>query len=227
MDRAAAIAAEIAALPRRDTPAVRAVRRRWSGLLKLATAAEVLETACAFERAAGQQAKWVAYELIRFHPGALAATGEEQVADFATRLASWFAVDAFGTILAGRLWARGQLSDGLVDAWSHSPDRWVRRLALVATVGLNAAGPGRIGDAGRTLAVCRRLAADRDDMVEKGLSWALRELSKRNRAVVEGFMAEMGEGLAPRVRREVRNKLATGLKSGLKGGRIRRAVTAT
>lgn len=43
----------------------------------------------------------------------------------------------------------------------------------------------------RTLKVCRVLAADRDDMVEKAMSWALRELSKRDRPAVEVFVAQM------------------------------------
>ena len=55
----------------------------------------------------------------------------------------------------------------------------------------------RTGDeryAARTLAVCRTLAADRDDMVVKAMSWALRVLSDRDRPAVEAFMAEQKEG---------------------------------
>jgi 3-methyladenine DNA glycosylase AlkD len=209
MDAAVEIAREIAALPVRNTPSVRAVRKRWSQDLKQSSAEDVLAIARAVEAGAGQTGKWVAYELIRFHPAAFAAIGEREVADYASRLASWYAVDAFGTILAGPLWAKGRLSDALVDRWAGSQDRWLRRSALVATVGLNA----RAGDAARTLAICRKLAADRDDMVEKAVSWALRFLSQRDRASVERFMVEMDGRLAARVVREVRNKLRTGLKS--------------
>jgi 3-methyladenine DNA glycosylase AlkD len=158
----------------------------------------------------------VAYELIRFHPAAFAALAPAEVDAYAYSAESWFAVDALGTILAGPLWAKGRLADAAIEVWAASTDRWRRRLALVATVG------GRI-DAGRTLALCRRLAADRDDMVEKALSWAMRELSKRDRAAVEAFMAEMEPVLAARVKREVANKLSTGLKSG----RNRNMVTGT
>ena len=221
MDAAAAIAREIAALPKRDTASVRAVRKRWSKALRTASATEVLAAAGAFEADAGQTGKWVAYELVRFHPGALAAITEAQIADFAGRAQSWYAVDALGTILTGLLWARGRLSDGLIEGWSEASDRWLRRSALVATVGLNALGSGGPGDAGRTLPMCRRLASDRDDMVEKALSWALRVLSQRDRPAVEGFLAEMGEGLPARARREVRHKLSTGLKTPRK----RRALT--
>ena len=219
MDAAAAIVAGIAALAKRDTPSVRAVRRRWSKELKSRPAGEVLAIARALEAAQDQGGKWVAYELIRFHPGAFAAVTEAQIADYATRLSSWYAVDAFGTILAGPLGARGRIADALPDAWSRSADRWLRRLSLVSTVRLNARGTP--GDAPRTLRLCRRLAGDRDDMVEKALSWALRELLARDRAAVEGFLAEMADALPARVRREVRRKLATGLKTP----RNRRMVT--
>ncbi len=213
MDAAAAIAAEIAPLPRGDTAEVRAVRRRWSKSLRATPAAEVLSIARRVEAAASQTGKWVAYELIRYHPAAFSEIVEPAVADYAARLASWYAVDAFGTILAGPLWAKGNLSDGLIEAWSTSEDRWLRRSALVATVGLNARSSGGLGDAARTLPICRRLAGDRDDMVEKGLSWALRALSQRDRPAVEVFMDDLGEALPARVKREVSNKLTTGLKT--------------
>lgn len=59
-------------------------------------------------------------------------------------------------------------------------DRWVwRRAVSVSTVPLNMKSRGGIGDPQRTLAVCDLLIADRDDMVVKALSWALRELAER------------------------------------------------
>jgi 3-methyladenine DNA glycosylase AlkD len=208
---AAAIRAEIAALPRRDTPYMRALRKRRSAELRSASAGDVIRLAQAYERDSPQEGKWVAYELIRFHPAAFASAGEAEAMDFAARLASWYAVDAFGTILAGPLWARGQVSEGLITAWARSEDRWLRRTALVATVGLN--GSLRGGDANRTFPLCLALAADHDDMVEKAVSWALRYLSQKDRAAVVRFMAEHGAAFGARVRREVRNKLDTGLKT--------------
>jgi 3-methyladenine DNA glycosylase AlkD len=213
MDVAADIAREIEGLLKRDTPSMRAIRKRWSRALRTASADEVLATATALEISFDQTGKWLAYELIRFHPAAFAALSEAQVEDFAARARSWYAIDALGTILTGPLWAKRRLADDRIEAWSKSPDWWLRRSALVATVGLNAPASGGPGDAGRTLAICRRLAPDREDMVVKGLSWALRALSQRDRPAVERFMAEMGEALAPRVRREVRHKLTTGLKT--------------
>lgn len=219
MDDAAAIVADIDRLASRDTPSVRAVRRRWSAALKARPATDVLAIARALEAAQGQGGKWVAYEIIRFHAAAFAKVSQAEIADYASRVASWGAVDALGTILAGPLWAKGRIADALPEAWSRAESRWLRRLSLVSTIRLNARGSA--GDAPRTLALCRRLAGDRDDMVEKALSWALRELLARDRAAVEAFVAETGERLPARVRREVRNKLSTGLKTP----RNRRMVT--
>lgn len=204
--------ADIRALPRRDTPHLRAVRKGWSAKLKGAAAADVIEAAQALERDAGQGGKWIAYELIRFHAGAFAAVTEADVEDFAARIASWYATDAFGTILSGPLWAKGQVSDRLIERWSRQESMWFRRSALVATVGLNGAVKG--GDAARTLPICLRLAGDREDMIEKAVSWALRYLSQKDRDAVVAFMDEHGGEFCSRVRREVRNKLTTGLKSG-------------
>jgi 3-methyladenine DNA glycosylase AlkD len=50
-------------------------------------------------------------------------------------------------------------------------------------------------------------------MVVKALSWALRELSKRDPTAVQRFLEQHHGVLAARVVREVRNKLSTGLKN--------------
>ena len=72
---------------------------------------------------------------------------------------------------------------------------------------------GGYGDLPRTLAVCRLLVADHEDMVVKALSWALRELVAYDPEVVRAFLQEHEAVLAARVKYEVRNKLTTGLKN--------------
>jgi 3-methyladenine DNA glycosylase AlkD len=89
---------------------------------------------------------------------------------------------------------------------------WWRRNALVTTVPLNVAATGK-GDAARTLAICRLLLDDRDDMVVKAMSWALRALSVRDPSAAERFLAQNEDRLAPRAKRELRHKLATGVKN--------------
>ncbi len=57
------------------------------------------------------------------------------------------------------------------------------------------------------------LVADGHEMVEKARSWALRELAKRDSGSVEAFLAEYVAEIGARVKREVKNKLTTGLKN--------------
>jgi 3-methyladenine DNA glycosylase AlkD len=62
--------------------------------------------------------------------------------------------------------------------------------------------------------VCEMLAADRDDMVVKALSWALRALSAHDQRGVRAFLGEHDATPAARIKREVGSKLRTGRKSG-------------
>lgn len=54
---------------------------------------------------------------------------------------------------------------------------------------------------------------DRYDLVVKALSWALRELVVHDPDAVRAFLQEYDEVLAARVKHQVGNKLATGLKN--------------
>lgn len=155
--------------------------------------------------------RFVAYELILRHPSAPGLIGPAELARLGRGMASWDAVDCFSIYLSGPAWRAGGVPDSLIHRWARSPDRWWRRAALVSTVPLNSAA-GR-GDARRTLRVCRMLEADRDPMVVKALSWALRVLSKRDPEAVRAHLAARSGALAALVRREVRNKLETGLKN--------------
>ena len=84
---------------------------------------------------------------------------------------------------------------------------------MVSTVALNIRSLGGSGDVDRTLGVCGMLTADHDDMVVKAMSWALRALVIHDADAVDEFLNEHERVLAARVKREVRNKLATGLKN--------------
>jgi 3-methyladenine DNA glycosylase AlkD len=135
---------------------------------------------------------------------------------------SWGDVDTFACYVAGPAWREGQIPDDVIRRWARSEDRWWRRAALVSTVPLNNKARGGTGNTERTLEVCQMLIDDRDDMVVKALSWALRELVKLDPDSVESFLSEHEEKLAKRVLREVRNKLSTGLKNPAQVKRERR-----
>ena len=153
-----------------------------------------------------------AYEIVHDHRPTLRALDASTIESIGEGIAGWGTVDTFGAQLAGPAWLNGKLSDEDVHRWAKSPDLWWRRTALVATTGLNMKTHVGHGDAPRTLAVCEMLANAHEDMVVKALSWALRKLVPWHPDAVERFLAQNEDRLAARVKREVRNKLKTGLK---------------
>lgn len=198
-------------LPPPNTEAVRAVRTEFSR--RLAKCAPELMINLAFEliRANSNDLRFVAYELVAHHKPTFSHITEADLLKLGTGIDSWSSVDCFAMILSGPLWAQGRLRDETLIAWTSSPDRWWRRAALVTTV--LAARHGDESAGRRVLKVCTLLAADKDDMVVKALSWAIRELSKNHPDQARAFLATHKSTLSPRVIREVNNKLRTGLKT--------------
>jgi 3-methyladenine DNA glycosylase AlkD len=156
-------------------------------------------------------ARFLAYELVHAHPAARRALSPTAVRRLARGMASWADTDMFAYYIAGPAWRTRQIPDRLVLAWSQSPDRWWRRAALASTVPLNVRSQGGTGDVRRTLRVAARATADRDPMVAKALSWALRSLVAHDPIAVRAFLGAHPE-LPALVRREVHSKLLTGRK---------------
>ncbi|MDY7079356.1 MAG: DNA alkylation repair protein [Chloroflexota bacterium] len=207
---ASEIVTEIRASSVQNTASARAVRRKYSQMLKQASSEFVLDLGRELLEDYGE--RWLACELIQNHRTAFQSIGEAEL-EFGRGINSWGAVDSFARTLAGPAWLNGQVTDELIHRWARSKDRWWRRAALVSTVALNVRSKGGYGDIPRTLAVCRMLVYDRDDMVVKAMSWALRELVVHDPDAVSEFLDEYEDALAARVKREVRNKLTTGLKN--------------
>jgi 3-methyladenine DNA glycosylase AlkD len=203
--------AEIKALEVKNTAAVRGVRREFSERLNGRKPAFMV--ALAEELLTVPGLRWVGYELVRFHKKAFASLGTAELESLGQGISSWNDVDEFGRILSGPAWLKGQIPDSVIVDWANSDDFWWRRAALVSTVALNMRSQGGYGDVDRTLAVCRLLVEDHEDMVVKAMSWALRVLLVHDPAAVEAFINQHETQLAARVKREVRNKMKTGLKN--------------
>jgi len=215
----AEIEARLKTLPSLKTEPVRAVRREFSRRVAKAPAADVVRLALLLLRNTSSSPRWFGYELIFHHREALRSLRIQHLEQLGKGIASWEAVDTFAGYLSGPAWRERQVSDKEIIRWGRSSDRWWRRAALVSTVPLNRKALGGTGDTKRTLMVCRLLVGDRDDMVAKALSWALRELTKHDRKAVEEFVREYEDALAALVKREVRCKLETGLKNARKKAR--------
>ena len=194
-------------------PDMRRVARDAARELKDAPPRAVLALARALLDAHTLEGRQAAYEVLSRHKGVRAALDASAVESLGRGMDNWASVDAYCWLVSGPAWLEGRIGDGTIEEWARSADRWWRRAALVSTTALNKKSLGGSGDTPRTLKVCRMLAADHDDMVVKGLSWALRELVPWDKPAVVGFLEEHDGVLAARVKREVRNKLETGLKN--------------
>jgi 3-methyladenine DNA glycosylase AlkD len=213
LDLADEVRRELAALRRIDTPSVRSLRRRYSRVLADESPKVVLQFVRSLLDRAGWAERVVALEVLAAHERAFGLLNDRLVEEMAHGLADWGSVDLFGVTVLGQAWRKGLVTDSKIIAWGRSQDRWRRRLALVATVPLNARARGGTGDARKTLRVCRVLLGDSDAMVVKAMSWSLRELAKRDPTVVAAFLLKEEDRLSSRVKREVLNKLRTGVKS--------------
>jgi 3-methyladenine DNA glycosylase AlkD len=207
------IIARLSALKPLDTQTIRNLRREFSNRLVKTSPALIVDLALKLIRRSEFVPRFFAYELIHHHKPALLSLNAESLADLGQGIDNWGAVDTFACYLAGPSWRERNVSDALIQRWARSKDRWWRRAAVVSTVALNNKARGGRGDTSRTLRICEMLLEDRDDMVVKALSWALRELSKRDHEAVRKFLRDHENTLAPRVAREVNSKLQTGLKN--------------
>ena len=155
----------------------------------------------------------LAFEMIGRDKKLLNALEYKDLAALGRNLDNWASVDHYSVGIYGVLWGRGVVKDSHIDALLKSDNFWDRRVAVVSTVALNLKSRGGTGDTPRTIAVCERVVDDHHDMIQKALSWALRELSKRDRDTVYTFLEKYGNRLANRVLREVNHKLEFGTKN--------------
>ena len=206
------IEARVEGLPVRNAPALRRLRREYSKRIEALAPRDVVKIATAL--IAGRRVpRFIGDELIASRPDAIATLDLTQLAHLGSGISSWDQVDCFACYLSGPAWREGHIDDQAIEQWAKSKDRWWRRAALVSTVPLNVKARGGRGDARRTLRICSLLIGDRDDMIVKALSWALRALVTRDPDAVRRFISKNEGRLAALVRREVRYKLATGRKS--------------
>jgi 3-methyladenine DNA glycosylase AlkD len=97
---------------------------------------------------------------------------------------NWNLVDASAQYILGpHLLTSG--SRKVLDKLARSSNVWERRVAVVATLALI-----RAGQFDDTLRLCAKLLEDPHDLMHKACGWMLREVGKRDEAVLEGFLRE-------------------------------------
>lgn len=196
------------------TPNFRKLFKIWWEEIKLWPPEKLIQFAKELVETRIFECNQLAYEILWKNKNALQLLRLKDLEQLGKNMDNWATTDTFSVLLSGFTWRENQITDADVLNWLKSENRWWRRAAVVSTVPLNLKSRGGKGDAKRTLMVCEKVVSDRDDMIVKALSWALRELSKSDKPAVEAFMKKYDSQLAGRIRREVYTKLETGRKNG-------------
>jgi len=202
---AATIAKHLDLLPPGSrTEDVRNVRKFYSRLYRDADPEDLLLLAETLLFEEGY--RFVPYEMIYYHPGAINALSPDRVTALGQGINDWSSADIYAHFIAGPAWKEGVISDTHIDDWISSDDLWWRRTAVVSTIYLD-------GDIAKMLRYTKYLLDDREDLIVKALSWVLRSAIKYDRSAVIDFLDAHNDRLAPRIKREVGHKLTTGLKN--------------
>lgn len=101
----------------------------------------------------------------------------------------WSHVDDFcGSVLQPLLIAYPTQVLGLLDRWNASPERWKRRASVVAfTRSVGASGDYTV----EALRLCENLVWDREDLVRKGVGWALKDAMRGDPETVLEYVKEL------------------------------------
>lgn len=103
------------------------------------------------------------------------------LASIAEHVDNWDLVDTSApTIVGGYLERRSRRP---LQILARSPNVWKRRVAVIATLKFI-----KQGDFDDTLALAEALLGDENDLIHKATGWMLREVGKRDRAVLEAFL---------------------------------------
>ncbi len=100
------------------------------------------------------------------------------------RINNWDLVDLSAPHVVGRyLHDHEPSSIPLLHEWAESSVLWTRRIAIVATFHFI-----RRNHLETTLAIARKLIQDREDLIQKATGWMLREVGKKDAALLEAFL---------------------------------------
>ena len=99
-------------------------------------------------------------------------------------LNNWDLVDVTVPAIIGGWLLERPAERKLLRKFAKSPDLWERRLAIVSTHAFI-----RAGDFADTLAISETLLGDPHDLIHKATGWMLREVGKRDEAVLRGFLS--------------------------------------
>jgi 3-methyladenine DNA glycosylase AlkD len=113
----------------------------------------------------------------------------ERLDRMADRFTGWSHVDDVCiSVLQPLLLAYRAETLALLELWNRSPNRWKRRASVVAFV-------RKIGESGEfteeALRLCENLVDDPEDLVRKGVGWALKDVMRGDRERVLAYVKDL------------------------------------
>jgi 3-methyladenine DNA glycosylase AlkD len=121
----------------------------------------------------------------------------ERLDRMADGFTGWSHVDDFCIgVLQPLLLAHRAEPLALLERWNRSPSRWKRRASVVAFV-------RKVGESGRfteeALRLCESLVGDPEDLVRKGVGWAVKDVMRGDRERVLDYVKELRRRGVPAV----------------------------
>jgi 3-methyladenine DNA glycosylase AlkD len=182
-------------------PEVRRLTRAAATADPPATAADVERIAAVLWReAAYREERYAAIALTGLPVARGALTLVPLHHEMITTGAWWDLVDGVAPRVRDLLLASPEELGPVLRTWARSPDRWLRRSAIIAQLGARDRT-----DRALLTEVIEVNAADREFFVRKAIGWALRDLAKSDPDWVRDFLA--GHELSPLSRREAAKHL--------------------
>ena len=194
------------------TPDNRRLARTWRRTHSGTDARLVVALAGSLWDGESRDERMLGLEILYLYPDIVHGLKRDVFDQWRPRIDNWGVCDFVATRILGPWVAaapEGRL--GYLEQLVGDPHLYSRRLGLVASVHLNRDGSSF---GAWTLRQVDRLIDERDPMITKAISWSLRQMTKHQAADVEAYLETRGERIAALPRREVRNKLRTGRKSG-------------
>ena len=109
----------------------------------------------------------------------------------ANHSANWATTDAMCGALIGPLIVANPALDRRLEPWSRHRNMWVRRASIVGLI-----PRARRGDSlDLVYEVAKRLHADREDLIQKAVGWALREAGKTDSGRLERYLRANGRAI--------------------------------
>lgn len=178
------------------TPTRRLATRPLLAQCKGASADALIACAQALFALPEREFHYVACDLLAKYAGQLGVAEIDALTQLAQQHSWWDSVDSLvkplGAIVRADLRHGGQRGQAQMDALLHSPDFWLRRMAMLHQLGWRGDT-----DATRLFRYARTLAPESEFFIRKAIGWALRDYARHAPDAVRQFLVEHGTALSP------------------------------